>query len=145
MPLYIYLRLCLSRSDAATNQESCVEVEPNIHLWIYVGECMTPHRPRKCPQTRLINKHNGGEAVRFELPLTPLSESTLRPRDATLRKYLLSSSCARARGQRRSGCLYSMCDGALEHFDVEFHWWHLTFNHRWASLCMRAFCIEIRF
>lgn len=140
MPLYIYSRLCLSRSDAATNQESCVEVEPTIHLWIYVGECMTPHRPRKCPQTRSTNKHNGGEAVRFELPLTPLSESTLRPRDAALRKYLLSSSSARswpkAIGNR--AWLYSICDGALEHFDVEFHWWHLTFNHLEASSCMRA-------
>jgi len=38
--IYIGLnsRLCLSRSDAATNHESCVEVEPTIHLWIYVGE-----------------------------------------------------------------------------------------------------------
>ncbi|KAL1272287.1 hypothetical protein QQF64_028149 [Cirrhinus molitorella] len=95
MPLYIYSRPCLSRSDAATNQESCVEVEPTIHLWIRFGEYrMTPHRPRKCPQTRFINKHNRGDAVRFELPSTPLSESTRRPRDATTRKYLLNSSCA---------------------------------------------------
>lgn len=120
---YIYSWPCLSRSDAATNQESCVEVEPTIHLWIRFGEYrLTPHRPRKCPQTRFINKHNGGDAVRFELPSTPLSESTLRPRDATTRKYLLSISCAhswpKAIGNR--ACLDSIRDGALEHFNSEF-------------------------
>lgn len=132
MPLYIYSRPCLSRSDAATNQESCVEVEPTIHLWIRFGEYrLTPHRPRKCPQTRFINKHNGGDAVRFELPSTPLSESTLTTRRHNAQIFAQYLLCALvAKGDRQSRLFGQHSRWSSRTFQLRIHSWDLI----WSSL-----------